>query len=63
MQSSSSDNCFCHYNIKILILFDPELQLIYTKSINKDIERILSKLKKFKVHSMLVLKYQKRNYH
>ena len=23
MQSSSSDNCLCHYNIKILNLYDP----------------------------------------
>ena len=27
MQSSSSDNCLCHYNIKIFNLFNPELQL------------------------------------
>ena len=25
MQSSSSNNCICHFNIKILNLFDPEL--------------------------------------
>ena len=31
MQLSSSDNSVCHYNIKILNLFDPELQLINTK--------------------------------
>ena len=35
MQPSSSDNCICHYNIKILNLFDPELQLINTKLIMK----------------------------
>ena len=36
MQSSSSDNCLCHYNIKVLNLFDPELQLINTKPIIKN---------------------------
>ena len=30
MQSSSSDNCVCHYNINILNLFNSELQLINT---------------------------------
>ena len=35
MQSRSSDNCLCHYNIKILNLSDPELQLINTKPIIK----------------------------
>ena len=36
MQSSSSNNCICYYNVKILNLFDPELQLINTKPIMKD---------------------------
>ena len=31
MQSNFSDNCVHHYNIEILNLFDPELQLINTK--------------------------------
>ena len=35
-QSSSSDNCVCYYNVKILNIFDPELQLINTKPIIKD---------------------------
>ena len=36
MQSSSSDDCARHYNIKILSLFDPELQLINTKHVIKN---------------------------
>ena len=36
MESSSPDNCLCHYNIKILNRFDPELQLIHTKRIIKN---------------------------
>ena len=36
MQSSSSNDCVCHYNIKILNLFDPELQLINTKLVIKN---------------------------
>ena len=31
VQSNSSDNCIHHYRIKILNVFDPELQLINTK--------------------------------
>ena len=47
MQSSSSDNCICHYNIKILNLFDPEWKLINTKSIIKNkLKELLSKSKK-----------------
>ena len=36
MQSSSSNDCVCHYNIKILNLFDPELQLINTQLVIKN---------------------------
>ena len=36
MRSSSSDNYMWHYNVKILNLFDPELQMINTKPIMKD---------------------------
>ena len=35
VQSNSSDNCVQHYNVEILILFDPELQLINTKQVIK----------------------------
>ena len=31
--SNSSDNCVHHYNVEILNLFDPELQLINTKPV------------------------------
>ena len=63
MQSSSSDNCICHYNVKILNLFDPELQLINTKPIIKNIlKELLSELKKFKVQSILALEYMNRNH-
>ena len=41
MQSNSSDNCVHHYNVDILNLFDPELQLINTKPV------IQNKLKEF----------------
>ena len=73
IQSSSSNTCLCHYFIKILNLFDPELQLINTKPIIKKINNkpiiknklkyMLSKLKNFKVHSILVLEYKERNDH
>ena len=33
VQSSSSDNCIHHYNVEILSLFDPELQLINTQPV------------------------------
>ena len=50
------------YNIKILNLFDPELQLINTNSIIKnELKELLSDLKKFKVQSKLVLQYKKKN--
>ena len=61
MQSGSSDNCICHFNIKILNLFDPELQLINTKPIIKNkLKELLSELKKFKIQSILVLDYKKK---
>ena len=56
MQSNSSDNCGHYYNIEILNLFDPELQLIYTKPIVKcKLKQLLSVLKKFKVERILFL--------
>ena len=36
MQLSYSGNCLCYFNIKILNLFDPELQLINTKPMIKN---------------------------
>ena len=40
MQSKSSDNCVPRYNIEILNLFDPKLQLINTKTMIKKNKRI-----------------------
>ena len=36
MQSSSSNNCICYYNIEVFNLFDPELQMINIKPIIKN---------------------------
>ena len=35
MESNCSGNCLCHYNVEILNIFDPELQLTDTKLVNK----------------------------
>ena len=62
VQSNSSDTCMHHYNIEILNLFDPELQLIKTKpAIKNKLKELLSELKKFKVQTVLVLDYEKIN--
>ena len=62
MQSSSFDNCIHHYNVEILSLFDPDLQLINTKLMIKNkLQASLSELKKFKAQTVLVLDYKKRN--
>ena len=59
MQPSSSDNCAYHYNVGILYLFDPELQLINTKPMIKNkIKELLSELKKFTVQTILALDYK-----
>ena len=64
VQYNSSDNCVHHYNIEILNLFDPELQLINTKIMIKNkLNKLLNELKKFKVQVILVLKYKKKNDH
>ena len=42
MQSNTSNNCVHRYNVEILNLFDPELQLINTKPMIKNkIKRIV----------------------
>ena len=62
MESNSFDNCIHHYNLKILNLFDSELQLINTKPVIKNkLKELLSGLKRFKVQTILVLDYKKRN--
>ena len=63
VQSSYSDNCIHHYNIEILNLFDPELQLISTKPVIKNkLRELLYDLKKFRVQTILILDYKKRNH-
>ena len=63
MQPNSSDNCMYHYNVEILNIFDPELQLISTKPVIKNkLKELLGELKKFKVQAILILDYKKRNY-
>ena len=65
MQSNSADICIHHYNVDILNLFDRELQLINTKPVIKNIKsklkELLSELEKFKVQTILVLYYKKRD--
>ena len=62
MQSNSSGKCIHQYNVKILSLFDLELQLINTKpKIRNKLKGLLNELKKFKVQTVLVLDYKKRN--
>ena len=62
VQSNSSDNCIHRYNVEILNIFDPELQLNNTKPMIKNkLKGLLSELKKFIVQKILVLDYKKRN--
>ena len=47
-----------HYNVEILNIFDPELQLINTKPMIKNkLKELLSELKKFKGQTILALDY------
>ena len=59
VQSNTSDNCVHCYNVESLNLFDPELQLTSSTkpAIKKKLKELLSELKKFKVHTVLVLDY------
>ena len=62
MQSNSSDTCIHRYNVEIFNIFDPELQLINSKPmIRNKLNKFLSELKKFRVETILVLAYKKRN--
>ena len=55
MQSIFSDKYVHHYNINILNLFDPELELINSKAMVKNkLKELLSELKKFQVQTILV---------
>ena len=57
VQSNSFDNYVHHYNVDILNVFDPELQMINTKpAIKNKLKELLNALKKFKVQTILVLK-------
>ena len=50
MQSNFSGNFIHYYNVEILNLFDPELQLTNTKPVIKNkLNKLLSELEKFKV--------------
>ena len=64
MLSNSSKNFVHHFNMDILNLFDPELQLINIKPliINK-LKKLLNELKKSKVQSILFLWYKKKDDH
>ena len=49
VESDSSDNCIHHYNVEILHLFDPELQLININPVIKSkVKELLSALKNLK---------------
>ena len=62
MQSNSSDRYVRRCSIEILNLFDPELQLINTKSMIKNkLKEQLSELKKLKLQIISILEYKKRN--
>ena len=62
VQSYSSDNCTQFYNVEILSLFDPELQLKNVEyTIKNKLKELLSKFKKLKVQKVLVLSYKKSN--
>ena len=64
LQLNSSDNCVHYYNVEILNLFDPELQLVNIKPMIKNkFKGLLSELKKLKIQTVFVLDYKKRNYH
>ena len=64
MESIFSDNCVRHYNVNILNLFHPELQVINSKRVVKNkLDEFLSELKKFTFQTMSVLHSKKRNDH
>ena len=60
--TTPDDNGIHNYNVEILNMFDPELQLINTKPMIKSKSKeLLSELKKFQVQTILVLGYKKKN--
>ena len=63
MQSNSSDNFICRYNVCILNILDSELQPFNSKPMIKNkLKELLSKLKKFKVQTIFFLAFEKRNH-
>ena len=63
MQSNSSDNFICRYNVCILKILDSELQPFNSKPMIKNkLKELLSKLKKFKVQTIFFLAFEKRNH-
>ena len=61
MQTNSSDNCIDLYNVEILNLFDPELQLRNTKSVIKNKSKtFFNELKRYRVQAVIALGYKKR---
>ena len=64
MLSNSCDNFVYHCNIETLNLFEPELQLINTRPLIKNkLKDLISELKMFKFHPILVLLYEEKDYH
>ena len=69
MQSNSSDSCIHGYNVEILNIFDPEIQLINNKPTAKNklkelFRQFCLKLKELlrKVQKVLVLGYKKKKW-
>ena len=59
---NSSDNYVHHYNIDVFNLLDLELQWINSKPMIKNkLKELLNELKEFKVQTILILEYKKRN--
>ena len=40
VQSNSSENCIHRYNVEIMNIFYPEMQLINTKQIKRTVKRV-----------------------
>ena len=64
VESNFSDNCVHHYNVDVLHLFDPELQVINSKPVIKNkLDELLSELTNFTSQTISVLHFKKRNDH
>ena len=59
MQSKLSDNCMHQYNVEILNLFDPELQLITTKAVTENkLKELFNEMERFKIQTTSALDYK-----